>query len=203
MRGERVRAVALALALLLALAAVLGQMSSRASDRHRPLTDFDRDGYEDLAVAAPFEDHGFIYLPTRDAGVVHVLYGSAPDGPAGTEDQIWSQADPAIEDTDEVDDLFGYSLAFGDFDGDGYTDLAVGVPHQHVGGAVDAGAVHLLYGSAAGLAAARNELWHQDRGTVGSTAEPYDNFGRSLAAGDLSTEIPKTRKTAGLLVKLL
>src|SRR5687767_9170258 len=51
----------------------------------------------------------------------------------------------------EAGDAFGGSLAAGDFDGDGYDDLAIGVPTEDVGSAVDAGAMVVVYGTAAGL----------------------------------------------------
>ena len=42
-----------------------------------------------------------------------------------------------------------------DFNGDGYADLAVGVPLEKVGGHFGAGAVNVLYGSGNGLTAVR------------------------------------------------
>ncbi len=54
----------------------------------------------------------------------------------------------------EQGDSFGHSLAVGDFNGDHYADLAIGVPFENLEGAdtdVDAGVVHVLYGSSAGL----------------------------------------------------
>jgi hypothetical protein len=47
-----------------------------------------------------------------------------------------------------------------DFNGDGHDDLAVGVLDQDVGSAFDAGAVNVIYGSADGLTATDNQLWH-------------------------------------------
>jgi hypothetical protein len=41
----------------------------------------------------------------------------------------------------------------GDFNGDGFADLAIGVPEEDTGGAEDAGAVNVIYGSASGLTA--------------------------------------------------
>jgi len=38
----------------------------------------------------------------------------------------------------------------GDFNGDGFTDLAVGVSGEDVGSAQDAGGVNIIYGSASG-----------------------------------------------------
>jgi hypothetical protein len=51
----------------------------------------------------------------------------------------------------EDGDLFGTSLATGDFDGDGYADVAVGVPGEDDASAIDAGSVTVLRGSRSGL----------------------------------------------------
>jgi hypothetical protein len=72
-------------------------------------------------------------------------------------------------------------LAAGDFDGDGFDDLAIGVPEEDVGGASDAGAVNVLFGSAAGLTAAGSQIWHQDSAGVPGAAENFDRFGNVLA----------------------
>ncbi|MCC7170927.1 MAG: FG-GAP repeat protein, partial [Planctomycetes bacterium] len=42
------------------------------------------------------------------------------------------------------------SLDAGDFNGDGFEDLAVGAPTETIGGLEDAGAVHVIPGSASG-----------------------------------------------------
>ena len=47
-------------------------------------------------------------------------------------------------------DLGGYSLATGDFDGDGWTDLAIGAYYAPAGTLVAAGVVYLFYGSETG-----------------------------------------------------
>ena len=46
----------------------------------------------------------------------------------------------------EAGDLFGSALAAGDFNNDGFADLAVGAPGEDVGGVIGAGAVNVLYG---------------------------------------------------------
>jgi hypothetical protein len=141
--------------------------------------DFDGDGYGDLAAGVPYESLGNIV----DAGGVNVLYGSAvglsPDG-----NQFWDQDQPGIEDTAEAYDYLGYALASGDFNGDGYADLAVGAPSESIGSVEYAGGVNVLYGSAAGLTADGNQFWSQDQAGIEDTAEPSDRFGSTLAAGD-------------------
>ncbi|MBG0561289.1 FG-GAP repeat protein [Actinoplanes aureus] len=100
----------------------------------------------------------------------------------------WASAAYALPDTAEQDDRFGSSAASGDFNGDGYADLAAGVPYEDVGAATDAGAVNVTYGSAGGLAAAGAQLWHQDSGTVLDDAQEGDLFGASVAAADFNKD---------------
>ena len=46
--------------------------------------------------------------------------------------QYWDQNSPSIDDTWELGDEFGRSLAVGDFNCDGYSDLAIGIPYEDV-----------------------------------------------------------------------
>jgi hypothetical protein len=74
----------------------------------------------------------------------------------------------------------------GDLSGDGFADLAVGVPGEDLGAFDDnGGAVQVLYGSAGGLEPG-GELFVQGRGGVGGTREPDDQFGAALAKGDFN-----------------
>src|SRR5918994_7988236 len=70
-----------------------------------------------------------------------------------------------------------------DFNNDGSEDLAVGVPFEAVGSIESAGAVNVLYGSAAELSGAGSQLFTQDTAGVAGTAEPFDQFGAALGAG--------------------
>ena len=135
--------------------------------------DFDGDGFADLAAGAPAENVGSLF----DAGAVSVLYGSA-DGLTRTGGQLFTQVGGTVEDSDN----FGASLAAGDFNNDGFADLATGAPGETVGSAIAAGAVSVLYGSAAGLSATGGQLFTQ----VGGADESRDAFGWSLAAGDFN-----------------
>jgi hypothetical protein len=74
-----------------------------------------------------------------------------------------------------------------DFNDDGFTDLAVGAPLEDVGGAADAGALNVLYGSATGLEPSP-DVFFQGSGGVGGSLEAGDQFGAALAAGDFDDD---------------
>ena len=141
--------------------------------------DFNHDGFADLAVSVAGEDVGGIV----DAGAVNVLYGSA-GGLTGSGSQFFTQDSPGVGGNAEEFDSFGGVLAAGDFDHDGFADLAIGTPNEDVGGAFDAGAVNLLYGSVRGLTGAGSQYLTQDTGGVPSSPEQSDQFGFALTAGD-------------------
>lgn len=68
-----------------------------------------------------------------------------------------------------------------DLDGDGFGDLAIGVPGEDLGlRKYSAGVVQVLYGTAGGLTAERNQAWDQDSAGILGGAEYYDEFGSSL-----------------------
>jgi hypothetical protein len=150
--------------------------------------DFDGDGYADLAIAAPGDPLG----PMAAPGTVTVLSGAPAglDGSAATVLDRSMTGAPYLVDTPHG---FGHALAAGDFDGDGYDDLAVGAPASGIGGddpsrpLVD-GEVSVFYGSVTGLVAAGSQVWTQDSADVPGTAEPGERFGASLAAGDFDED---------------
>jgi hypothetical protein len=151
---------------------------------NRMYADFNGDGYTDLAIGAPGEDKDGV----EDAGVVHVLYGS-PVGLSAIGSQLWSQNSPGIQGGYEYNDNFGRALATGDFNGDGWSDLAVGVPWEgHGNSVVNGGLVNVLYGSPAGLTATGNQLWSQYSPGITDLAEDFDDFGAAMAVGDFNRD---------------
>jgi hypothetical protein len=144
--------------------------------------DFNGDGLCDLGVGVPLEDIG-----VAGAGEVQVLYGG-PGGLSTAGDQVFHQDSAGMNDTAEPGDQFGASLAAGDFDGDGRDDLAVGVPFEDIGIVNAAGAVHILYGGAAGVSSAGDQVFHQDSTGMDSDAGDIENFGRDLASGDFDND---------------
>jgi FG-GAP repeat/FG-GAP-like repeat len=145
--------------------------------------DFDRDGFADLAIGVLDEDVGTI----ADAGAVNVLYGTA-GGLTGTGSQLFTQNSPGVGSGAEPGDSFGFALAAGDFDHDGFADLAVGTPDENAGTIADAGAVNVLYGATGGLTGTGSQIFTQNTPRVPGGAEPDDNFGSALAAGDFNSE---------------
>ncbi|MBO0700890.1 MAG: FG-GAP repeat protein [Zavarzinella sp.] len=138
--------------------------------------DFNGDGYDDLAIGVPGENN--------NGGAVEVLYGS-PNGLTTTGSELWSQATAGVTDFQEAGDLFGWSLATGRFDADGYTDLMVGVPEED-GVATDEGAILELRGSNGGLTATGNQEWTETTTGVPGDPEKGDWLGWSLAAGNFN-----------------
>jgi len=76
----------------------------------------------------------------------------------------------------------------GDFNGDGYRDIAVGAMCTDVGTVSCAGVVVVLYGSSSGVSATRKTVISQNSTGVPGTAEEGDLFGANLAAGDLDRD---------------
>ncbi len=136
--------------------------------------DFNNDGLKDIAVG----------LPGEEGGSVIVIYGSVSnDGLSGEGSQRWRQGDDGISDKSENRDLFGLEVATGDFNGDGFDDLAIGNPGENE----LRGSVHVIYGSANNLTSNGNQRWRQGGGPNGKLEDDdnrNDLFGISLAAGD-------------------
>lgn len=76
----------------------------------------------------------------------------------------------------------------GDFNGDGYRDVAIGAAGADVGSVQSAGAVVVLYGSSSGVSAAKKTVITQNSTGVPGAAESDDRFGQSMAAADLDRD---------------
>ncbi|MBI2570819.1 MAG: FG-GAP repeat protein [Candidatus Schekmanbacteria bacterium] len=139
--------------------------------------DFNGDAFPDLAIGAPYEDTG----GESDAGFLFVVFGSAGGLGAGGYERLDQET---FGSTSEGDDRFTMSLAAGDYDADGYDDLAAGAPYEDLDGVDDAGFIFIAHGSAAGLHSGRYSRFSQT--SMGSANEDGDRFGRSLAAGDFN-----------------
>lgn len=128
--------------------------------------DVNGDGYNDLAIGAYLYDH-----PEFNEGVVYVFEGSS-SGPSNTPDWIGE------EDLD--DDTYGSSMIFGDFNGDGYDDLAIGA-RGYSNPELGEGIVYVYNGSASGLATAPS--W-----SVESNQSNGPYYGYALTSGDFNSD---------------
>lgn len=146
------------------------------------------DIFADLVVGVPLEDVK-VSPPKRtikDAGMVQVVFGS-PEGLWDSKNETWQQTFPGSQDTSEEGDWFGWSLASGNFNGDGRYDLAVGVPSEYFPGAQSAGGVHIFYGAEiGGLSTEGNQFLHQDTPGVEDQVEGSDLFGETLEVGNFN-----------------
>ncbi|MCI3274959.1 VCBS repeat-containing protein [Streptomyces cylindrosporus] len=146
--------------------------ATAADSTHVQQADFNGDGTGDAAFSA-----STAYVNgKKGAGLLVVLYGNAT-GVSSAKRSTISQNSAGVPGTAESGDHFANDLAYADFNGDGYDDLAVGSAGEDVGSDVDGGTVTILWGSASGLT-----------GKGASVPDPaptsHDFWGRSLAAGD-------------------
>lgn len=137
--------------------------------------DFDGDGRADLAIGVPGED--------ALAGSFAVLRGTS-SGVSTTGVKRFSQDSAGVPGTTEAGDFFGSVLASGDFDADGYADLAVAAPRENSATDVDAGSVTVLYGGPGGLSATGSHLLGRPAVVFGDPDPEQGTFGWELAAAD-------------------
>jgi FG-GAP repeat len=132
----------------------------------------------DLVVSVPFED--LSSNGQADAGAVHV-FPDINDIADAANSLFISQADLAGVSV-EAGDRFGWAVAAGDFNNDGYDELAIGSPGEDVGALADAGLVAVISGSSTGLRFSTARILTQDTAGIADVAEPGDQFGYALSA---------------------
>lgn len=141
------------------------------------LGDINRDGRADLVVGEVGWGRG---------GAIHIFLGT----PAGlSKRRTITQNTPGVPGRNPgpsgFSDEFGSDVAVGDITGDGYADLAVGVPESHIGRPLSGyGAVVIFRGGPNGVSTSRVQQVHQDTPGVPGVPEAGDRFGGAVALID-------------------
>jgi len=138
--------------------------------------DVNGDGRQELAIGVGGESIG----DARSAGRVVVLRGSA-SGLTATGVQSLSQSTPGVPGVSESGDSFGHAVAFGDFNGDGRDDLAVGTSNEVIGVLGQAGMVTVIYSGGAALTGTGAVSITQGTPGVPGANEERDLFGYWVA----------------------
>ncbi len=148
--------------------------------------DFNGDGFIDYAVgdwefdesASTYRSGRVLIYPTHTRGEV----------PHHTPELVLRPGDGAIPGVGTTEGRFGYALATGDFNGDGYDDLAIGMPGIAGSAQTYGGAIYLVYGSSNGLQTSSAHRMQQGQDGVWGTYEGGDGFGHALVADDFDLD---------------
>jgi hypothetical protein len=131
------------------------------------------DGRADLVLGAPGENA---------LGSVTLVKGAAGGlSTTGARTIVYSQ----LTSNTGSGAAFGSTLAVADLNRDGRAEVVAGAPEAAAGTAPSAGVVVALTGSAAGIDKAAFRIVHQNSTGVSGAAESGDQFGASLATGDV------------------
>lgn len=131
-------------------------------------------------VGVPGEGIG----PRAGAGAVQLLPTDTGANIDGLASSLYWQGRGGLFGAPEAGDRFGASVARGDFNNDGWTDIAIGAPGEGLGPRDNAGMVTILFGASSGFSAQRSTYLHQDVPGVPGVGEAGDRFGEALAVVD-------------------
>ncbi|MET8802217.1 FG-GAP-like repeat-containing protein [Streptomyces sp. NPDC004546] len=141
--------------------------------------DVNRDGYADIVVGRTAEGaDSDVDTPLAKGGRIAWIPGTAA-GPDGTKAVIMNQDSSGVPGTAVPWSRFGAGLSIADIDGDGYRDIAVGVP-----GVSGGGRVVILRGTANGPTGSGAKSFSQDTTGVPGAGESGDSFGSAVRLVD-------------------
>lgn len=142
------------------------------------LGDINGDGLDDIAIGAPAESKGCVYIFHGSSPVPDSLIAN------GTENAR------ICRDSGASNGEFGGSIALGDLNGDGFEDLIIGESlgdgaHNSLTSIADAGVVKVIFGSAAGIADKQVNATNRADNSYHSITK-NQKAGYSVAAGDVT-----------------
>lgn len=174
--------------------------------------DFNNDGWQDLAIGIP--NHDFFFGAILNTGTVLVIYGTPNGLDPDNHQYLYQTFDNSGSNLEtlngiEANDQFGQSIASGDFNCDGFDDLAVGTPNESVvlNGSTrsNVGAINIFYSSADGFAdngQGSTFIW-QGTGlgtSFNSSISAGDRFGWAMVTGNFNGDTDNGNRCVDLAV---
>jgi hypothetical protein len=155
-----------------------------ATGRAVAMADLDGDGFKDIIIGSIGTDGAGEVVP--NSGSVDIIWGDTQAN-LGTSRDLAISSDVHIDGADTGDQAGTFVVA-GDFDGDGFADLAIGAALGDGPGNIrpDCGDVYIFYGRPRAGWAGITSVTQRDVVVYG--ADPGDNSGVSLAVGDVDND---------------
>ncbi|ANW19843.1 FG-GAP-like repeat-containing protein [Streptomyces clavuligerus] len=145
--------------------------------------DVNKDGFADIVVGR--DDFRENDMSGGKGGRVLFYPGSAK-GAVGAKAVAFTQDTNGVPGTADWKEYFGSGVSVADVDGDGYGDIATGIPGKAVDNAQKAGAVMVLRGSATGPTATGAKVFTQSTAGIPGATEANDGFGSATGLLDLN-----------------
>lgn len=145
--------------------------TSPARNSAIPTADFNRDGITDLVAGTPKASGGVGSLTIVPGGL---------DGPVSGSKKSLTQSSPGVPGASEAGDNWAAATAWGDINGDGHADLAIGAPGEDDATNKDRGAVTMLYGP--------DFTTGTDMQLADDFHYPGAKFGSAVAVGDFNAD---------------